>query len=130
MYRLRSKPAYRSVFQSLSVHYRVLHTISSQRYRLPVRRYIIDLFNLELNAETVHQLHEASRTMVPHPSHKPSYSEVNRYSMLGRLGRPASDDEDSISSVASLQRMTDEKPTEEPEPVAMPAVNKIVGFSA
>ncbi|KAL1715385.1 Rapamycin-insensitive companion of mTOR, N-term-domain-containing protein [Schizophyllum commune] len=128
--KMKSRPEYHDIFSSPAMFYRALQTISGQHYRLPVRRYIIDLFNLELNAETVHQLHEASRTMVPHPSHKPSYSEVNRYSMLGRLGRPASDDEDSISSVASLQRTTDEKPAEEPEPVAMPAVNKIVGFSA
>ncbi|KAL1745112.1 Rapamycin-insensitive companion of mTOR, N-term-domain-containing protein [Schizophyllum fasciatum] len=125
--KMKSRPEYHDVFSSPTMFYRALHTISAQHYRLPVRRYIIDLFNLELNAKTVSGLREASRTLAPHPSHKPSFSEVNRYSMLGRLGRPGSDDEESVSAVSSL-RSADEK-AEQPPPVALPPVHKIVGFS-
>jgi rapamycin-insensitive companion of mTOR len=38
--------------------YRALHTISSQRYRLPVRRYVLDLFNIELDDHVVKDLQE------------------------------------------------------------------------
>jgi hypothetical protein len=53
---MKSKPEYRHIFNSPSMFYRALHTISSQKYKLPVRRYIFDLFNIELDADVVKQL--------------------------------------------------------------------------
>ncbi|TRM64014.1 Rapamycin-insensitive companion of mTOR, middle domain-containing protein [Schizophyllum amplum] len=128
--KMKSRPEYRKVFASPTMFYRALHTISAQHYRLPVRRYIIDLFNVDLDATSVTALRETSRTLIPHPSHKPSYSEVNRYSMLGRLARPASDD-DMDGEVTSAASSTEaDMKAEEPAPVALPAVNRTIGFDA
>ena len=37
---MKSKPEYRHVFGSARMLYRALHTLSTQKYRLPVRRYV------------------------------------------------------------------------------------------
>ena len=51
--RMKGRPEFRHIFSSPQVFYRVLHTISTQKYRLLVRRYIFDLFNVELDEETM-----------------------------------------------------------------------------
>jgi len=53
---LKGRPESRHVFSSIPLFYRALHTISSQRYRLAVRRYILELFDIRLNAEIVKEL--------------------------------------------------------------------------
>jgi rapamycin-insensitive companion of mTOR len=50
---MKSRPEYKPVFSSSAMLYRALHTISTSKYRQPVRRYILDLFNLELDGDTV-----------------------------------------------------------------------------
>ncbi|KAI0775530.1 Rapamycin-insensitive companion of mTOR, N-term-domain-containing protein [Trametes elegans] len=65
--KMRSKPEYRHIFSSPSMFYRALHTISSQKYRLPVRRYIFDLFNIELDADVVRELGECAVTLLAPP---------------------------------------------------------------
>ena len=55
---MKSKSKYKHVFASTSMLYRALHVISSQRYRLPVRRYVLDLFNIELDDQVVRKLQE------------------------------------------------------------------------
>ena len=57
---MKSKPEYRHIFSSPSMFYRALHTISSQKYRMPVRRYIFDLFNIDLDADVVKQLSDCA----------------------------------------------------------------------
>lgn len=57
---MKSKPEYRHIFASPSMFYRALHTISSQKYRMPVRRYIFDLFNIDLDADVVKQLSDCA----------------------------------------------------------------------
>lgn len=49
----RFKSLHRTVFSSVSLYYRALHVISTQRYRLPVRRYILDLFDFELDSDVM-----------------------------------------------------------------------------
>ncbi|EJF61068.1 hypothetical protein DICSQDRAFT_147513 [Dichomitus squalens LYAD-421 SS1] len=58
--KMKSKPEYRHIFTSPSMFYRALHTISSQKYRMPVRRYIFDLFNIDLDADVVKQLSDCA----------------------------------------------------------------------
>ncbi|KAI0632054.1 hypothetical protein C8Q77DRAFT_1158732 [Trametes polyzona] len=58
--KMKSKPEYRHIFSSPSMFYRALHTISSQKYKLPVRRYIFDLFNIDLDVDVIRQLSECS----------------------------------------------------------------------
>jgi rapamycin-insensitive companion of mTOR len=50
---MKSRPEYRQVFASSAMLFRALHIISTSKYRQPVRRYILDLFDLELNGDTV-----------------------------------------------------------------------------
>ena len=52
-FRMKGRPEFRHIFSSPQVFYRVLHTISTRKYRLLVRRYIFDLFNVELDEETM-----------------------------------------------------------------------------
>ncbi|KAG9036760.1 hypothetical protein FRB95_008091 [Tulasnella sp. JGI-2019a] len=49
----RFKSLHRAVFSSVSLYYRALHMLSTQRYRLPVRRYILDLFDVELDPDVM-----------------------------------------------------------------------------
>ncbi|KAI0755187.1 Rapamycin-insensitive companion of mTOR, N-term-domain-containing protein [Daedaleopsis nitida] len=65
--KMKSKPEYRHIFSSPSMFYRALHTISTQKYRLPVRRYIFDLFNIELDADVVKKLSDCAISLrTPH----------------------------------------------------------------
>ena len=57
---MKSKPEYRHIFTSPSMFYRALHTISTQKYRMPVRRYIFDLFNVDLDADFVRKLSDCA----------------------------------------------------------------------
>ncbi|KIJ54571.1 hypothetical protein M422DRAFT_24511 [Sphaerobolus stellatus SS14] len=65
--RLKGRPESKHVFSSVPLFYRALHTISSQRYRLAVRRYILELFDITLNAETVRELREYGNTILSQP---------------------------------------------------------------
>jgi rapamycin-insensitive companion of mTOR len=40
--------------------YRALHMISTSRYRLPVRRYVFDLFDIDLDGDVLRQLDESA----------------------------------------------------------------------
>jgi len=107
--------------------FRALHIISTQRYRLPVRRYIMDLFNLELNPELVITLKECSASLKAHPSHQPYKSDTSRLSIFGRLGRrrpSESDDEDDELDVPSTPTVL---PNDQPV-ISLQPVSKIIGF--
>jgi rapamycin-insensitive companion of mTOR len=128
--RMKSRAEYRSAFSSPTMLFRALHIISTQRYRLPVRRYIIDLFNQELNTELITTLKECSETLKTHPLYQPSKSESrpSRLSILGRLGRTRhaseSDDEDDELGVATTPAVP---PSDQPI-ISLQPVTKIVGF--
>ncbi|KAH9889877.1 Rapamycin-insensitive companion of mTOR, N-term-domain-containing protein [Cubamyces lactineus] len=71
--KMKSKPEYRHIFNSPSMFYRALHTISSQKYRQPVRRYIFDLFNIDLDADVVQQLSECAISLrIPITAQEPA----------------------------------------------------------
>ncbi|KAI0073477.1 hypothetical protein K474DRAFT_1666532 [Panus rudis PR-1116 ss-1] len=61
--KMKPRPEYRPIFASPSMLFRALHTISSQRYRLPVRRYILDLFNVDLDEDVVGKLVECEQEL-------------------------------------------------------------------
>ncbi|KAJ7459908.1 Rapamycin-insensitive companion of mTOR, N-term-domain-containing protein [Mycena latifolia] len=115
--RMKSRPEFKSIFSSPTMFFRALHTVSTQRYRLPVRRYIMDLFTIELDAEVVAALSESANALKAHPSFKPS-KESNRVSMFGPLGRPR----------RSSESDDDEAPTGEQPVISLRPVNRTVGF--
>ena len=87
---MKSKPEYRHIFSSPRMFYRALHTISTQKYRLPVRRYVFDLFNIELDADVVRLLAESAVALrVPYPVD----SESEAAATNGTSGRDASESE-------------------------------------
>ncbi|KAG6916446.1 hypothetical protein DXG01_006774 [Tephrocybe rancida] len=127
---MKSRPEYRHIFTSPTMFFRALNIISTQRYRLPIRRYIVDLFNLELNQELVMRLKQCATVLKVHPSYKLSASDTSRLSMFGPLGRPRrtsiSDEEDELDPPT-----TTAVPAEAQQPViTLQPVHKVVGFDA
>ncbi|KAF5385668.1 hypothetical protein D9757_005476 [Collybiopsis confluens] len=128
--KMKSRPEYRSVFTSLTMLYRVLQTISTARYRLPVRRYIMDLFNVELNAEVIAAMVEASKKLKANPALPLPKTDLNRrLSMFGNIGRSKrgseSDEDDDIDELNDTFQPVVQK---EAPAIALRPVNKIVGF--
>ncbi|KAG5353197.1 hypothetical protein C0989_009378 [Termitomyces sp. Mn162] len=127
--RMKSRPEYRHIFTSPTMLYRALNIISTQRYRLPIRRFVVDLFNLELNQELVQKLKQCGTALRVHPSYKLSASDTSRLSMFGPLGRPRrtsiSDEEDELDPPTA-----NAVPTEAQEPViTLQPIHKVVGFT-
>ncbi|KAG8695134.1 hypothetical protein FRC09_009374 [Ceratobasidium sp. 395] len=63
--RLRNKPHGRRTFQSVPLFYRALHILGTQRFRLPVRRYVLDLFDIRLDPTVVTAMHEFGQSLPP-----------------------------------------------------------------
>ncbi|QRV92421.1 STE16 protein [Ceratobasidium sp. AG-Ba] len=63
--RLRNKPHGRRTFQSVPLFYRALHILGTQRFRLPVRRYVLDLFDIRLDPAVVAAMHEFGQSLPP-----------------------------------------------------------------
>lgn len=139
---MKSKPEYRPIFTSPTVYYRVLHILSTRRYRFPVRRYILDLFEVQLDADVANTLAECAHVLaVKEPefamgtrsaSTSPKTSKVQQpriASMFGRPGRAraASESDDDDDSVDSDLEDEEDK-AEVGRPVSLLPVRKIVGF--
>ncbi|KAG6816037.1 hypothetical protein H0H87_009103 [Tephrocybe sp. NHM501043] len=125
--RMKSRPEYRRIFSSPTMFFRALNIISTQRYRLPIRRYIVDLFNLDLNQELVMRLKQCATVLKVHPSYKLSASDTSRLSMFGPLGRPRrtsiSDEEDDELDPPTTMTVPVEQPV-----ITLQPVRKFVGF--
>lgn len=139
---MKSKPEYRPIFTSPTVYYRVLHILSTRRYRFPVRRYILDLFEVQLDADVASLLAECAHELAEKEpevamgtrsaSTSPKTSKVQQpriASMFGRPGRAraaseSDDDDDSMDS--DLE--DEEDKAEVGRPVSLLPVRKIVGF--
>lgn len=119
---MKSRPEYRAIFTSPKMFYRALHIISTRRYRLPVRRYIIDLFNLELNPELVLALSESAESLKAHSSYKISKSDANRLSMFPRP--PESDDDDDELGAPIAPVVSEGQPA-----ISLQPMSRIIGFA-
>ncbi|TFK61396.1 hypothetical protein BDN72DRAFT_805030 [Pluteus cervinus] len=127
--RMKSRPEYRPIFTSPTMFFRALHIISTQRYRLPVRRYILDLFNLELNQNTVAGLKEAAKNLKASATYKPP-PETSRMSMFGRLGRGRRPEESDDSSEDDDSMGDNSPPPSDDKPVInLRPVSRIIGFA-
>ncbi|TDL23281.1 hypothetical protein BD410DRAFT_858667 [Rickenella mellea] len=127
--KLKTRPEYRSVFSSPSLFYRVLHTISTQRYRLPVRRYILDLFDIQLDSNVIKTLIECEKTLTNLSKHTTSPKVMKLQprvvSIFGpNRGRRASesDGEDDLDDEEDTDTVMEERP------VSLQPVKRIVGF--
>ncbi|KZT18431.1 hypothetical protein NEOLEDRAFT_1125374 [Neolentinus lepideus HHB14362 ss-1] len=122
--RLKTRSEYKDIFSSSSMFYRALHTISTYRYRLPVRRYILDLFEIELDCDLAKQLsHYAETLQAPDDTSTAAPSRV--VSVLGIPGRARhgseSGDDDDLEELRGTTVAT--------EPVMnLRPMSRIVGF--
>jgi hypothetical protein len=126
--RMKSKPEYQHVFSSPAMLYRAFYTISTQHYRLLVRRYILDLFTIELDHDVVENFSECSKSLRAPPSFKPPKSPSNRViSMLGRLGpsrRGSESDDDDDLIINEEDTIVKQVPA-----ISLQPMSKIVGFA-
>ncbi|KAJ7675763.1 Rapamycin-insensitive companion of mTOR, N-term-domain-containing protein [Mycena polygramma] len=126
--RMKSRPEFKAIFASPAMFFRALHTVSTQRYRLPVRRYILDLFTIELDADVVAALTEAAKSLKAHPSFKPA-KESNRVSMFGPLGRPRRSSESDDEGEMDVDDEPSQPPAGEQQPViSLRPVHRTIGF--
>ncbi|KAF8627432.1 hypothetical protein AX17_006246 [Amanita inopinata Kibby_2008] len=127
--KLKSRPEYRSVFSSSVVFFRALHIISAQRFRLPVRRYIIDLFTMEMNPELVSFLKSHAETLKASPLQRAGKIEAGQPDMFARLaGRrhtESEEDEDEYGSAKSHTTANGQPPI-----LSLKPIHKVVGFTA
>lgn len=119
------------MFSSSDMLYRALHMISTQRYRLPVRRYIVDLFTQEFDEDLMARLSDSAKRLKASPSYKPPKTDTIRMSVFGRLGKSRraaesdeSDMEDAIDTPAALTTA----PQPNHKPLALRPKVHIVGF--
>lgn len=131
MHRIKARPETRDIFSSPEMFYRALHIMSTQRYRLPVRRYIVELFNQEMDQNLVTALNDAAKKLKPSPSYKPPRTDTIRMSVFGRLGKSRrqsesdeSDEDDGLGTPPAQAKSVVEQPT-----INLQPQEKIVGFA-
>ncbi|CAE6415154.1 unnamed protein product [Rhizoctonia solani] len=77
--RYKHRPHGRRAFQSIPLFYRALHVLGTQRFRLPVRRYVLDLFDIKLDPTVITLLHEFGQKLAepePQPEEKVSTPQI------------------------------------------------------
>ncbi|KAF9475644.1 hypothetical protein BDN70DRAFT_883456 [Pholiota conissans] len=129
--RIKARPDTRNIFASPEMFYRALHIMSTQRYRLPVRRYIVELFNQEMNEDLVCALNEAAARLKASPSYKPPRMDTIRMSVFGRIGKSRRQAESDESDEDDERGIPPEevKPAVEQPSMSLQPLNKIVGFA-
>ncbi|KAL5482443.1 hypothetical protein ACEPAI_9037 [Sanghuangporus weigelae] len=130
--KMKSKSEFRHVFSSPSLYYRVLHMISTQRFRLPVRRYILELFDVPLDVGTVRTLTAYSKALADTGATiSPNNIRTRlqpRVSVFGRpvRGQNTTESDDSESMDSSDDEAQVKPPTE--RPVSLLPAKRISGF--
>ena len=111
--------------------YRALHMISTQRYRLPVRRYIVELFNQELGQELVNALNDAKSRLTASPSYVPPRTDTLRMSVFGRLGKRRASESDESDEDGDLDTPAVQTALIKGQPmITLQPLKRIVGFAA
>jgi large subunit ribosomal protein L17e len=108
--------------------YRALHLISTQRYRQPVRRYIVELFNQEMDQDLVNALNSAATRLQASPSYKPPKTDTFRMSVFGGKRTSESDDSDEDDDPDTPPARA--KPPEERPTISLQPLTRVVGFDA
>ncbi|EIN12989.1 hypothetical protein PUNSTDRAFT_97994 [Punctularia strigosozonata HHB-11173 SS5] len=127
--KMKARPEHRHIFSSPTMIYRAFHILSTQHYRLPVRRYIMDLFEFKLDADMVKSLQEAAESVRLQPSPKDANGKTSQrvMSIFGRP-RPAhrveeSDEEDESDEENKTANVIRDRPV-----MSLRPVSRIVGF--
>lgn len=126
---MKSRPEYCSAFTSPTVLFRALHIISTQRYRLPVRRYILDLFNIELDQDVIKKICDAAAALRAPPSFKQSEAHISRVvSMLGSKHAGRESDSDVEEDDSEMDDVTEEAVVKNNPVITLRPVSRIIGF--
>jgi rapamycin-insensitive companion of mTOR len=131
--KLKAKSESKSAFQSPEMLYRALHIISTQRYRFPVRRYIMDLFNVELNPQLSASLDTAAQKLKVSPSQRLPKVDTLRLSVFGRMAprrETESDESDGDDDIDSPQARTAVPKKDDQPPISLEPRRRIVGFAS
>lgn len=126
--KMKSRPEYRAVFSSPTMFFRALHMISTQRYRLPVRRYIMDLFTVEMDSNLITKLSDVAKALEAQPDYKPPKSAANRVSIFNRLGRTRRPEESDDEGEDDGPEAEDVPLSKDPPPISCRPVSRIIGF--
>ena len=129
MSRMKARPEFRAAFSSISLYYRILHILSTQRYRLPVRRFILELFDISFDANVVKELVECEKIMLSsNATSSPKVSKI-KPRVVSMFGRPARGRRPSVSDGEDDLDVVDEGEEVEVErPVSLMPVKRVVGF--
>lgn len=117
------------MFTSPTVFFRAMHIISTQRFRLPVRRYIIDLFSIEMNSELVSIFIEYAQTLKAGPVPEETKLPVSQSDMFANLGsgHDSSIGSDEDESDPAAQNTAANRPK---QALTLRPIHKVVGFNA
>lgn len=126
---MKSRPEYQAAFSSPSLFYRILHILNTQRYRLPVRRYILDLFDVPLNPSMINTLAVIRDSLLQQPSTSHGSPKVRKEQVTGPMATPErrarrgseSDGEDGV--------MVSKADTAE-KPMTLRPLQRISGFAS
>jgi len=127
--KMKAKAEYRSAFASRSLFYRVFDMLSTQRFRLPVRRYILELFDISLDVDVVKDMAACAQTLrAPGNASSPKVTKLKPrvVSMFGRPGRgrnpsDSSDDESMDSEEEPVEIVVE-------RPISLLPIRKVTGF--
>lgn len=85
---MKSRPEYQVAFSSPTLFYRILHILNTQRYRLPVRRYILDLFDVPLNPSMITTLTEIRNSLLLQSSTPQGSPKVKKEQAMSPMATP------------------------------------------
>ena len=126
---MKGRPEFRHIFSSPQVFYRVLHTISTQKYRLLVRRYIFDLFNVELDEETMRAFIGCEKTLRIDrvPDNATVSLQRTASKVISSFGRHSIDSDESGEEEVSEVKGIARKFNTTRRPVSLKPTKKVVG---
>jgi len=126
---MKGRPEFRHIFSSPQVFYRVLHTISAQKYRLLVRRYIFDLFNMELDEETTKVFAVCERTLRMNQAPDSTTVSLQRTAsrVITSFGHQAMDSDESGEDEVSEVKGFTKKFNTSRRPVSLKPARKVIG---
>lgn len=83
----RLKSRHRDLFQSPSLYYRVLEMLSSYHYRLAVRRYVLELFEIPLDDRAAQAISMAGEELIARKEEEEEEEEAAANGVGGAEGR-------------------------------------------
>ena len=103
--------------------YRALHMVSTSRYRLPVRRYVFDLFDIDLDEDVLRQLTESAKTLaLPASEAAPPQQNSRVVSVLFAAPRTHASESDGEDEVPPV-------PQHGPPVISLRPRSTVVGFT-